>query len=133
MKIKEVTYNNEIISEVYSLEDIPEGLSFLSDDKKFIQFGTWNYDKGTLLDAHYHNSFERTSDITQEIVLVLKGEVSCNLYTKNKEFIEKLVIKENQFVVQYSFAHEYEILKDSLVLEIKNGPYFGPELDRTRI
>ena len=28
---------------------------------------------------------------------------------------------------------EYEILDESIVVETKNGPYFGPEIDRKRI
>ena len=35
-----------------------------------------------------------------------------------------LTINENQFIVQYSLVHEYEIIEDSIVLEMKNGPYF---------
>ena len=29
--------------------------------------------------------------------------------------------------------HKYRILEDAIVVETKNGPYFGPEVDRTRI
>ena len=133
MKINEIIHKDKIVSEVYSLENIPKGLSFLSDEKSFVQFGTWKYEKGKILDAHYHNDFERTSTITQEIVLVLKGKVLCNLYTKDKKLIKTLTINKNQFIVQYSLVHEYEILDDSIVLEMKNGPYFGPDIDRTRV
>jgi len=133
VKINEVIHKDKIVSEVYSLENIPKGLTFLSDEKSFVQFGTWNYEKGKILDAHYHNNFERTSTITQEIVLVLKGKILCNLYTKDKKLIKTLTINKNQFIVQYSLVHEYEILDDSIVLEMKNGPYFGPDIDRTRV
>ena len=30
-------------------------------------------------------------------------------------------------------VHEYEILRKAIVVETKNGPYFGPEVDRKRI
>ena len=35
--------------------------------------------------------------------------------------------------MQFQGVHEYKILKDSKVIEIKNGPYFGPDKDRTRV
>ena len=101
--------------------------------ERFIQFGTWNYKKGKLLDAHFHNTFDRTSNITQEIVIVLKGSLSCRLYNKNKDLIDELTVRENQFIVQYALVHEYEVIEDSIVLEVKNGPYFGPDRDRTRV
>ena len=36
-------------------------------------------------------------------------------------------------IVQYQGVHEYEMIVDSKVLEVKNGPYFGPDKDRTRV
>jgi hypothetical protein len=42
--------------------------------------------------------------------------------------------KINCLIIQYQGVHEYEIdIEDSKILEVKNGPYFGPEKDRTRV
>ena len=37
------------------------------------------------------------------------------------------------FIIQYEGIHEYEMIEKSKVLEVKNGPYFGPDKDRTRV
>ena len=42
-------------------------------------------------------------------------------------------VSEGEFIINLSQAHESKILEDTIVLEVKNGPYFGPEKDRTRI
>ncbi len=131
--MKKILYNEEIISIVVDLKEVKEGLDFFSSDEDFIQVGTWNYEKGKTLPLHYHNKFERTSYRTSESVYVVKGKVECNLFTENGEFIEKVVLEEGQLIIQLSQAHEYIILEDSVVLEVKNGPYFGPDKDRTRI
>ena len=36
-------------------------------------------------------------------------------------------------IAMFNQAHEYIIEEDSLVIENKNGPYFGPEKDRSRM
>ena len=131
--IKNIIYNDELYSSIFDLNNISEGLDFLTNDESFIQVGTWKYEKGKILDAHYHNTFERKSYITQEVVLVLEGKIICNLYTTNGEFIASEEIRENQLIIQFQGIHEYEILDNSKVLEIKNGPYFGPDKDRTRV
>ena len=131
--IKNIIYNDELYSSIFDLNNISEGLDFLTNDESFIQVGTWKYEKGKILDAHYHNTFERKSFITQEVVLVLEGSIICNLYTKDGNFIATEEINENQLIIQYQGIHEYEIMKDSKILEIKNGPYFGPDKDRTRV
>tara|TARA_X000001036_G_scaffold240991_1_gene224796 strand:+ start:671 stop:1096 length:426 start_codon:yes stop_codon:yes gene_type:complete len=131
--IKNIIYNDELYSSIFDLNHISEGLDFLTNDESFIQVGTWKYEKGKILDAHYHNTFERKSFITQEVVLVLEGSIICNLYTKDGNFIATEEINQNQLIIQYQGIHEYEIMKDSKILEIKNGPYFGPDKDRTRV
>ena len=131
--IKKIEYNNVVYSTIFDLGSIEEGLDFITDDKSFIQVGTWSYKAGKVLDAHYHNEFERKSLRTQEVVLVLEGLITCNLFTEKGEFISSHKIEKNQLIIQYQGIHEYQIDKDSKILEIKNGPYFGPEKDRTRV
>ena len=131
--MRKILHNNEIICIVANLEDTKEGLDFLSDDNDFIQVGTWNYKKGQVLLLHYHNKFERTALRTSECVFVFKGKIECNLHSEDGEFIETIIVNAGEFIVNLSQAHESKILEDTIVLEVKNGPYFGPEKDRTRI
>ena len=55
------------------------------------------------------------------------------MYSTDGNFIDDAFLNQNMMIIQYSNAHEYELLEDSKVIEIKNGPYFGPDKDRTRI
>ena len=52
---------------------------------------------------------------------------------KSGKFIDKFVLNKNEMAMQLYGVHEYEILNKSVVVETKNGPYFGPEIDRKRI
>ena len=131
--IKNIIFKDILYSSVFDLKNTNEGLDFFTSDDSFLQVGTCNYKKGKILDAHSHNTFERNSYLTQEVVLVIEGSIVCNLYTTEGEFITSEEINKGQLIIQYQGVHEYEIKKDSKVLEIKNGPYFGPEKDRTRI
>ena len=72
---KHITSNGQIYASIFDIRNIPEGLDFLTNDESFIQVGTWNYKKDKILDAHFHNYFERSSYRTQEVVYV------CLLYT----------------------------------------------------
>jgi|TARA_B100001093_G_C26132482_1_gene719781 oxalate decarboxylase/phosphoglucose isomerase-like protein (cupin superfamily) len=132
-KIEDIRYNNELYASYFNLENISDGLQFLTQDDSYIQVGTWKYEKGKILEAHYHNKFERSSYITQEVVYVIKGSILCSIFTKNGKFIESKIVNQNTLIIQYQGVHEYEILENSQIIEIKNGPYFGPEKDRTRV
>ncbi|OUU28803.1 MAG: hypothetical protein CBC04_00665 [Verrucomicrobia bacterium TMED44] len=133
MKLKEISSEGKLYAFVCSLNEVKEGLEFLSDDSDFIQLGTWNYKKHFSTVPHYHLEHDKPSNLTQEVVLVHKGSVKCRLYTKEGKFVEEVDINEGELIVQIYGVHEYIMNKDSIVLEIKNGPYFGPEVDRKRI
>ena len=132
-EIEKIYHNNELIASIVRPLESQEGLTFLTEDENYIQLGIWNYKKDTVLPAHYHTEFSRESFKTNEVVYVVKGNIECNLYTENGELIKKVTINEQELIVQFNGAHEYFIEEDSLVIENKNGPYFGPEKDRTRI
>ena len=129
----EVFFEDRHFASIHNFNEMNEGLSFLTSDESFIQVGTWNYEKNKILDAHYHNYFERNSYRTQEVVIVLEGKIKCNLFTEEGIEVHSEVINEGQMIIQYLSLNEYEILENTKVIEVKNGPYFGPEKDRTRI
>ena len=133
MKIKEISFENQLYAFVCSLNDVSKGLEFLSDDTDFIQLGTWNYEKNFSTVPHYHLEHDKPSNLTQEVVLVHKGSVKCRLFTKEGNYVDEVDINEGELIVQIYGVHEYIMNEDSIVLEIKNGPYYGPEVDRKRV
>ena len=133
MKIKEIIFENQLYAFVCSLNDVNKGLQFLSDDSDFIQLGTWNYEKNFSTVPHYHLEHDKPSNLTQEVVLVHKGSVKCRLFTKDGNYVDEVDINEGELIVQIYGVHEYIMNEDSIVLEIKNGPYMGADLDRRRI
>ena len=133
-EIIEKIYSDDIhIASIVRPELSDEGLTFLTEDENFIQVGIWNYKKDIRLDTHYHNTFPRESTKTNETVYVVKGTIKCNLYKETGEEVSSHTIESGEMIVQFNGAHEYFIIDDALVIETKNGPYFGPDKDRTRI
>ena len=133
-EIIEKIYSDDLhIASIVRPELSDEGLTFLTEDENFIQVGIWNYKKETRLDTHYHNTFPRESTKTNETVYVVKGTIKCNLYKESGEKISSHTIEQGEMIVQFNGAHEYFIIEDAILIDTKNGPYFGPDRDRTRI
>lgn len=133
MQKKEILFENKLYAFVCSLNELKDGLEFFSDDSDYIQIGTWKYKKNSATVPHYHIEHEKPSKLTQEVVFVYKGSLKCKVFTKEGRLIEEVDLKEGELIVQLYGAHEYITNEDSIILEIKNGPYFGPEIDRKRI
>jgi hypothetical protein len=123
-----------IFAKLIKQNDIKSGLSFFSDDRDFLQVGTWEYEAGRQLLPHIHNIAERTINRTHEVLYILQGSLKATIYTLNAEIVESLVLEQGDILILLSSGHGYRILEDNTrVLEIKNGPYLGAEVDRRRI
>jgi len=111
-----------------------EGLNFFSEDGDFVQVGTWGYDKGTKLQPHIHNAVRREISRTQEVIFVRNGRIAASVFDEDGNFVEKLELSSGDALILLKGGHGYEILEDSTrVLEVKNGPYPGAEVDRRRL
>ena len=63
----------------------------------------------------------------------MTGSIRATIYGDNRKQIRQLEVFSGDVLILISGGHGYEILEDDThVLEIKNGPYLGAEIDRTR-
>lgn len=110
------------------------GLNFFSPDDDFIQVGTWGYESGKELKAHTHNEVPREVRWTQEVLYVRRGRILAHVFDTSEREVAKITAGEGDLLMMLRGGHGYEILEDGTqVLEVKNGPYVGPERDRRRI
>lgn len=109
------------------------GLNFFSADDDFIQVGVWGYDAGKELAAHIHNEVERKVLWTQEVLFVRTGRIRSRIFDTSERKVAEIDVCAGDIIILLRGGHGYEILEDGTqVLEIKNGPYVGPALDRRR-
>lgn len=132
--MQEIKCNGKTIAIFHSTNDWKDGLDFLTSDSSFIQAGTWWYQNGKNLAAHKHLIHERESNITQEVIVVLTGRLLAELFDDNDMLFYTKELKPGDIGIMLSHGHGYKILEDNTkVVEIKNGPYPGPETDRIRL
>jgi hypothetical protein len=110
-----------------------DGLNFYSSDSDFIQVGIWGYEAGRKLKAHIHNEVSREVLWTQEVLFVRSGKIRANIFDTTEQKVAELIVDQGDIIILLRGGHGYDILADGTqVLEIKNGPYVGPDLDRKR-
>jgi hypothetical protein len=110
------------------------GLKFFSPDGDFIQAGSWGYPAGKELLAHSHKEAHRDVAWTQELLYVRRGRLRARIYGPDDRLLATLEAGEGDLLMLLRGGHGYEILEDGTqVLEVKNGPYLGPERDRRRL
>jgi hypothetical protein len=87
--------------------------------------------KGDIIQAHRHVYNKREVHFTQEVLFVKKGKVKVNLYNSRKQYISSEILEKGDIILLCGGAHGFEFLEDSILIEIKQGPYTG-EKDKER-
>ncbi len=111
----------------------PKGLCPYSEDDDYVQVLSWNYEEGKKLNAHQHLTAPRATTRTQEVVVVLSGRLRADVYDPHRHPVANVLVGPGEFMVFLAGGHGFEIVEPGTrILEIKNGPYLGPEVDRER-
>ena len=111
-----------------------EGLSFFSLDEEYNQVGVWGYSTGKELKAHIHNEVKREVLWTQEVIFVRSGKIRAHIFNTSEKKVAELDVGAGDIIILLRGGHGYNILEEGTqVLEVKNGPYVGPDRDRRRL
>jgi len=134
MPVITIESNDGLLAKMIPQSEWKEGSHFFSEAHDYLQVGTWRYSAGKTLGPHIHNEVQRTIHHTSEVIFVYNGSIMASVYDGQKQLVKQVVLKEGDTLILLKGGHGYEILEDDTrVLEIKNGPYPGPELDRRLI
>jgi hypothetical protein len=106
------------------------GINFLSKNDFPLQLGINSYKKGEIIKSHIHQ--ERSIQIInfQEVVYIKKGKASVKLYDSKRTFLKSIVLSTGDLIFLASGGHGFEILEDTVIIEVKQGPYLGKDQDK---
>jgi mannose-6-phosphate isomerase-like protein (cupin superfamily) len=106
----------------------------LCPDKEYLQVSTKKLSKGVSFVPHKHNELHRVSDITQEAWIFLAGKVKAKFWDIDDTFIYETELGPGDCAVVFRGGHSFDVLEDDTILyEVKTGPYYGVERDKTII
>jgi hypothetical protein len=129
---RDIFKNGLLLARHVILGSFRQGLAFYSQDEEFLQVGSWRYNNGQRLRAHSHNIVPREVNRTNEVVVVLQGAMAARIFDEQREYVETVTVKQGELLILMNGGHDYTILEDDTrILEIKNGPFLGRDVDKT--
>lgn len=115
----------EILALVVRSTYTPDKTEFLTPNDYKQQIGYIVYREGGVIQAHEHKPHQRTISGTSEVVLVKRGKVEAHIFSRRQAFVRKIVLDEGDILLLVAGGHGFKMLKDTILLEIKQGPYLG--------
>jgi len=107
-----------------------EGITFLTPNEYSQQLGYMKRRAGYRIAAHIHNSVPRAVTFTREVLFVKSGKVRADFYDDDRRYVESRILEAGDVILLASGGHGFEMLEDSEMIEVKQGPYAGDE-DKT--
>jgi len=90
-----------------------------------------NRPQGYVIRPHLHNPVNRQVQFTKEVLFIKSGRVRVDFYDDDQNYLESRVLKNGDVVLLAFGGHGFEMIEDSEIIEVKQGPYAG-EADKTR-
>lgn len=107
------------------------GIEFFTPPDFSQQLGYMKRPKGYLIESHTHKIVERTVNLTQEVLFIKSGKVRVDFYDHENSFRESREVAAGDVLLLAAEGHGFEMLEESEIIEVKQGPYTGDE-DKVR-
>jgi mannose-6-phosphate isomerase-like protein (cupin superfamily) len=129
--LKEIIHNNKLLGIIISHNYSESGIHFCTPDSFSQQLAFMKHPAGKTIKPHVHNPVQREVHYTKEVLFIRKGKVRIDFYTDHQQYIESYILETGDVILLSEGGHGFEILEETEMIEVKQGPYAG-EKDKTR-
>lgn len=114
-----------ILSVIIRGKVAPENTTFITPDEFVQQAGFVVYGKGGKIASHTHKPIKREITGTPETLFVRKGKMIARFYSESHELKGETVVEAGDLLMLVHGGHGFTMLEDTILFEIKQGPYTG--------
>lgn len=129
--IERVLHRDKVLSVIIRANYQKDGIEFFTPDNFSQQLGYMKRDKGYVIPPHVHNLVKRSVVLTQEVLYIKSGQVRVDFYDDDQVYLESRVLGGGDVILLAQGGHGFEMLEESEIIEVKQGPYVGEE-DKVR-
>lgn len=129
MKVEKITFKDQILAIVVRNGSTNQELQWPTPPDFPLQLGIHERKKGSFLIPHNHIPFDVLKNLqVQEFIYLEKGKLKFFLYHEKKE-VETVILNAKEMIL-LNCGHSVEFLEDSKIVEIKQGPYRGNDMEK---
>jgi hypothetical protein len=103
----------------------PTHTLFVTPPEARQQVGFIVYPRDGVVRRHAHRPIERHLVGMSEVLVVQSGQCQLDLYDQDHVLVASRVLEQGDVVVLTGGGHGLRMLEDTVLLEIKQGPYLG--------
>ena len=127
-----ITSNGAILAYIARNGSRPSETRFLTPPECNLQVGHVVYPAGGEILRHMHLPVERHLEGTTEVIVVQHGRCDLDVYDGDRAVVATRELCAGDIVITVSGGHGFRIREDTVLLEVKQGPYPGFGADKER-
>ncbi len=131
--IERIERSGKVFALILRADYEPEGVNFVTSPANPLQLGILKHQHGSKIKPHIHKSFPRTINEVQEVLHIKYGKVEAEFYETGGKKVGSAILNAGDTFLLISGGHGFNILEDSKIIEIKQGPYHGVEEDKEHL
>lgn len=105
--------------------DNPAETTFPTPPELNLQVGFVVYPAGGEIQRHDHTPLERQIVGTSEVLVVRSGRCEIDLYDHDRQHVATRELRRGDVIFIVGGGHGFRMLEDTVLLEVKQGPYTG--------
>jgi oxalate decarboxylase/phosphoglucose isomerase-like protein (cupin superfamily) len=126
MSMEYIRTKDDVLTSIIIRRDFqPTETTFVTQPELAQQVGFVVYPAGGVIKRHIHKNVDRQNISSSEALIIRKGKLEIDIFDQNKSLLVTRVLEAGDFVLMVSGGHGFRILEDTILLEIKLGPYAG--------
>jgi hypothetical protein len=129
--IQKIFFKDVLLSIIIRAGFEKDGIEFFTPDNFSQQLAYMKRPKDYIIPPHVHNIVNREILSTQEVLIIRKGKLRVDFYDDDKNYLESSIVGAGDVILLAFGGHGFEMMEESEIIEIKQGPYVG-ELDKVR-
>ena len=107
-------------------ESLSTATEFITPPEMTLQVGHIVHPSGHKISRHENRPQERNISGIGEFLLVQRGRCEMDVYDGQRSLVATRELRAGDFVVLLDCGHGFRMLEDTVLLEVKEGPYAGP-------
>jgi hypothetical protein len=104
-----------------------DGIEFFTESHYSQQLGYMKRPAGHTIPPHKHRIVKREVFQTQEVLFIKSGKVKVDFFTDDHAFVSSTILNKGDVILLAEGGHGFEMLEQSEIIEVKQGPYEGDE------
>lgn len=125
MQIEWIKDGEDVLALIIPEDYQPEKTEFLTPGDYKQQLGFIVYKGGESIIPHIHKPIKRTISGTPETLTVRTGKMEVSIFNKKRELVTKRILNKGDTIVLVEGGHGFRMVEDTVLMEVKQGPYVG--------